>query len=57
MTDLYDKSHEDPVYRRDVAKAMGVGFDVPKTLTGKEKISHSGANVRLTETAEPVLSC
>lgn len=35
MSDLYDKSSEDLTYRRDVAKAMGVGFELPKTLTAK----------------------
>jgi integrase len=35
MSDLYDKSAEDLPYRRHVAKAMGVGFELPKTLTAK----------------------
>jgi integrase len=43
MTDHYDKSvsakevldDEEVQFRRDVAKAMGVGFDVPKTLVEK----------------------
>ena len=35
MSDLYDKSSEDLTYRRDVAKAMGVGFELPKALTPK----------------------
>ena len=30
MSDLYDRSSEDVRYRRDVAKSMGVGFEVPK---------------------------
>ena len=46
LTDHYDKSvsgkevlsDEEAQYRRDVAKAMGIGFDVPKTLAEKEKI-------------------
>ena len=56
MSDLYDKSAEDLTYRRDVARAMGTGFELPQALTGKEKTSQSGANVRLaeTETAEAV---
>jgi hypothetical protein len=32
MSDLYDKSSEDLAYRRDVCRAMGVGFVVPKTV-------------------------
>jgi integrase len=35
MSDLYDKSSEDLTYRRDVAKAMGVGFELPKTLAAR----------------------
>jgi integrase len=35
MSDLYDKSSEDLTYRLDVAKAMGVGFELPKTLAAK----------------------
>jgi integrase len=35
MSDLYDRSSEDLTYRRDVAKSMGIGFDLPKTLTVK----------------------
>jgi integrase len=30
MSDHYDKIHEDAAYRRDVAKAVGIGFDLPK---------------------------
>jgi integrase len=60
MSDLYDKSSEDLGYRRDVARAMGVGFELPKALTAKptkgEKTTQSGVNARLeeTETAEAV---
>lgn len=32
MSDLYDKVREDVEFRKEVAKAMGVGFEVPKTL-------------------------
>jgi integrase len=42
MTDHYDRSREDAVYRRDVAKAMGCGFTLPITLTRKEKLVDSG---------------
>jgi integrase len=35
MSDLYDRSREDLQYRRDVATAMGVGFELPKTLAPK----------------------
>jgi integrase len=55
MSDLYDKSKEDLTYRREVARAMGTGFDVPQTVTPKrEKISQSGANVRLVDAETPV---
>jgi integrase len=30
MSDHYDKIREDTDYRRDVAKSVGIGFDVPK---------------------------
>lgn len=45
MSDLYDRSREDVQYRRDVAKAMGIGFELPKTLA-----PISDANGRQTET-------
>jgi integrase len=32
MTDRYDKVREDVEFRKDVAKAMGVGVELPKTL-------------------------
>jgi integrase len=32
MTDRYDKVREDVEFRKEVAKAMGVGFELPKTL-------------------------
>jgi hypothetical protein len=32
MSDLYDKAREDVEFRKDEAKAMGVGFELPKTL-------------------------
>lgn len=52
MTDVYDRSSDDVAYRRDVARSLGIGFDVPKTLTEREKISQSGGNGRSTEIAE-----
>jgi integrase len=52
MSDHYDQSREDAQYRRDVAKAMGVGFDVPKTLTGKEKLVDLGVRDVALETVE-----
>lgn len=53
MTDHYDRSREDLQYRRDVAKAMGTGFEVPKTLTPKvPKLGQSGAIGRQAETVE-----
>jgi hypothetical protein len=33
MTDHYDRSREDVQYRKDVARAMGVGFELPKALS------------------------
>jgi len=32
MTDRYDKVREDVEFRKDVAKSVGVGFELPKTL-------------------------
>jgi len=32
MTDRYDKVREDMEFRKDVAKSVGVGFELPKTL-------------------------
>jgi len=52
MTDLYDKSSEDLPYRRHVAKAMGVGFVLPKALTPKSKTSDSALNGRQEEAVE-----
>lgn len=60
MSDRYDRSREDVQYRKDVAKAMGLGFELPKTLTGKpskeEKTSLSGVNGRCEEIVEQVVS-
>lgn len=53
MTDHYDRSREDVQFRRDVAKSMGVGFELPKMLTAKRaKNLLSGASGRQTETVE-----
>ena len=35
MSEHYDRSREDSVYRKDVAERMGVGFELPKTLCPK----------------------
>jgi integrase len=58
MTDNYDRSSEDTQYRADVAKAMGVGFDVPKTLTPtpKKKISSSDVISLIGRCVEPAVS-
>lgn len=56
MSDLYDASSQHVQYRRDVAKSLGVGFEVPKTLAanhskaGEEVLT--GANGRFSETME-----
>lgn len=57
MSDHYDFSCEDLQYRRDVAKAMGLGFEVPKSLIAnpskaKVKTSQSGLIGRFAETKE-----
>lgn len=35
MSDHYDRVREDEQFRRDVAASVGVGFELPKTLTPK----------------------
>jgi len=36
MSALYDRSaQEDSTYRKDVALAMGIGFELPKLLAAK----------------------
>ena len=56
LSDHYDRSREDVQFRRDVAKSIGVGFELPKALTPKRpkevKVSLTGANGRQTETVE-----
>jgi len=54
MSDHYDLSGQDVQYRRDVTRAMGIGFELPKTLTPRrskasEKTSDNGLNGRLEE--------
>ena len=34
ITDSYDRSREDEVYRKEVAKSVGTGFAVPAALAG-----------------------
>ena len=54
MSALYDRSQEDVQYRRDVAKAMGVGFELPQTLSPKRpkqvRTALTGANGHQAET-------
>ena len=56
MSDHYDKVRDDVQFREDVSRSMGVGFDLPKTLTAKrlaeEKISLSGVIGRYAEAVE-----
>jgi integrase len=56
MSDLYDRSREDLQYRKDVAKSMGIGFELSKTLTDKcSKVSEvclSDVNGRFAETGK-----
>jgi hypothetical protein len=35
MSDRYDRVREDVQFRRDVAKSLGVGFELPKALAPK----------------------
>jgi integrase len=37
MSDTYDRSREDVQYRQDVAKTMGIGFELPIALSTKQK--------------------
>ncbi len=46
MSDHYDRVREDTVFRKDVAKSMGVGFELPKTLTQKKWKALVGVNGR-----------
>jgi hypothetical protein len=59
MSDRYDRVRDDVVFRMEVARRMGTGFEVPKTLTPKapkrkstvSKISVSGVIGREAELA------
>lgn len=49
MSDHYDRVREDEQFRRDVAASVGVGFELPKTLTPKalpppKQTRHPGSN-------------
>jgi integrase len=35
MSDRYDKSSQDPAFRREVAKNVGIGFVLPKSTSSK----------------------
>jgi hypothetical protein len=37
LSDTYDRSRDDVVFRRDVANSMGTGFEVPKALSPRSK--------------------
>jgi hypothetical protein len=37
MSDVYDGNFEDAAFRREVANAVGVGFEVPERLGMKER--------------------
>jgi integrase len=37
LSDTYDRSRDDVVFRRDVANSMGTGFEVPKALSPRPK--------------------
>ncbi len=39
MSDVYDRSFEDAAFRRDVANAVGVGFEVPEKLNVKGHVT------------------
>lgn len=56
MSDLYDRSREDLQYRRDVARSLGVGFELPKALAAKHSKASdevlSGVNGRFSETVK-----
>jgi integrase len=56
MSDHYDLSGQDVPYRRDVTRAMGTGFELPKTLTAKlskaQKTSAKVLNGRFAESVE-----
>jgi hypothetical protein len=55
MTELYDKTKRNMVYRQMSAESKGTGFDVPKTLTPKqEKFALLGADAQLVNAETPI---
>ena len=60
MSDRYDRSREDAEYRKDVVTAMGLGFELPKTLAAKpskkKKTPLIGRNGRYEGIVEQVVS-
>jgi integrase len=55
MTERYDKTKRDLVYRQDAVSSMGTGFDVPKTLTSKQKkTAQLGADAQLVCAEMPI---
>jgi integrase len=51
VTDRYDKSCDDAEYRKDVAKSVGIGFDLPVLVTGangRQRRSQRKAEMALT---------
>jgi hypothetical protein len=54
VSDLYDKSSDDVAYRRDVSKAMGVGFVLPESLATPSYRTFADVAVEATETLETV---
>jgi integrase len=52
LSDTYDRSADDVQYRKDVAKAMGVGFVLPAAITGKAGSPLTGVKGRQTGIAE-----
>jgi integrase len=55
MSELYDKTKRDLVYRQMGAQSLGTGFDVPKALTAKQKKSALlGANAQLVSAETPI---
>jgi len=42
MSDRYDRVRDDVQFRKDVARSMGVGFELPKTLTSNPVLGVNG---------------
>jgi integrase len=53
MSDHYDRVREDVQFRRDVAKSVGVGFELPKSLTSKQ-LNRKGKKRRSKATKIPI---